>query len=619
MLWLTIKKRDGVGVYSFTIRLNELLDSLNAANSDLAEIIGCDRSNISRLRSGSRVLRRDGGASMRLVNGICNYAAVTGKSEILCEKIGAEYVSSPQLIKDQLLKWLFEGMEYRGSGSFTASDSASFRSFGEKLTAVMNLTELSNIKLSRLLNMDPSYISRFRSGQRTPKSNPRTVDAICGVLLDRAADQGRLTSLSRLTDIPVDTLADEKAGIRHFRGWLCDFDTEDSGIVIERLIDRIDSFNSDNTVRLPNLTEIVPDEIINSTDSVYYGTDGLREAVSRFLGRAAKNGASEMWLYSDQNMDWMTGDRSFFRKWSSLMALCVAKGIKIIIIHNLDRDLGEMMDAVTGWMPLYMSGMIEPYYCVKQRDNRFSHSIFLVPDAECIESSNAIGNEHLWCYRYHTDKRTVSIYRSQFESLLYHSKPLMKISGYNNLTERLPTAAKSVTAVNQTLSLATMPKSVLTSILERHGVNDAVRLKIEKEWLVRREMLNETLSIGQYLELVPLPDAESVRNGKAKADIPYLNIYYTAEEYTRHIAALCDLIENHKSYNLIPLTEPQYVNTRLIITESSVKLTRTTDPQISFYITNTSMTDAFHAYAERLKLRGVDDRGRVLELLKQYL
>ena len=603
-------------MYSFTIRLNELLDSLNAANSKLAEIIGCDRSNISRLRGGSRVLRRDGVASMRLVNGICNYAAEAGKLETLCEKIGSEHVSSPQLIKDQLLKWLFEGMEYRGSGSFTGSDAVPFHSFGEKLTAVMNLTELSSIKLSRQLNMDPSNISRFRSGQRTPKSNPRIVDAICGVLLDRAADQGMLTAMSRLTGIPVDILADDKEGIRYFRGWLCDFDTEDSGIVIEKLIDRIDSFTPYNTVTMANLAEIAPDEVINSTNTAYYGTTGLREAVIRLLGRAAKNGGSELWLYSDQSMNWMTGDRCFFRKWSSLMELCVSNGVKITIIHNLDRELREMMDAVTGWMPMYISGAVNPYYCVKQRDNRFSHSIFLVPDAECIESSNTIGTEHLGCYRYHTDQRSMSIYRSQFESLLQHSKPLMKISRQNDPAEQF-SAAADVTAVNKTLSLATMPLPVLTSILNRYGVDGEVRQKITNEWITHQTMLNESLNAGQYRELFSLPKKESVREGKAKADVPYLDAYYTAEEYAQHIAALCELMENRESCNLILLAEPQFVNTRLLITGNSVNLTRTSEPRISFCITHQSMTDAFQAYIERLKLSGMDDRERVIEALRQ--
>lgn len=38
------------------------------------------------------------------------------------------------------------------------------------------------------------------------------------------------------------------------------------------------------------------------------------------------------------------------------------KGLKLRIIHNIDRSLSEMMLGLESFIPMYMTGQIEPYY-----------------------------------------------------------------------------------------------------------------------------------------------------------------------------------------------------------------------------------------------------------------
>lgn len=56
---------------------------------------------------------------------------------------------------------------------------------------------------------------------------------------------------------------------------------------------------------------------------IYYGTDGLRSAVLRLLRNAAEHQVQQTYLYSDESMDWLSGDPKFFRIWGSLMHLCI--------------------------------------------------------------------------------------------------------------------------------------------------------------------------------------------------------------------------------------------------------------------------------------------------------
>ena len=136
-------------------------------------------------------------------------------------------------------------------------------------------------------------------------------------------------------------------------------------------------------------------------------------------------------MYSDENLDWMTADQSFREKWALLMSACVRNGTKIRIIHNIRRDLDEMSAAIINWMPLYMSGMIESYYCTRSGESRFSHTLFLCPGEYCIGASHVIGTESNGIYHYYTDKDELNICREQFDALLSVSRPLVSIAPYS--------------------------------------------------------------------------------------------------------------------------------------------------------------------------------------------
>ena len=61
----------------------------------------------------------------------------------------------------------------------------------------------------------------------------------------------------------------------------------------------------------------------------------------------------DLYLFSDQNIDWITADKAFQQKWMSLMIQCVTSGVKIHIIHNIERNLTEIGEAIRSWLPLY--------------------------------------------------------------------------------------------------------------------------------------------------------------------------------------------------------------------------------------------------------------------------
>ena len=344
----------------FSERLNRILTLLDVTSGDFARFTGFDKSYISRMTSGARVPKKGGAGAWRIVDGIYASADEKGKTAGICELISCKDQNSADAIKAQIMAWLYDGEEVTDKKSKAPKDKVPYRVFGEKLNAVMELAEISNIRLGNLVNIDTSYISRFRNGLRSPKSNPRTMDAICTALLRRLGEQNKIQQLAALMKVAPGALTDEEEAFSLFHDWLYDTEKTDSSSVIEKLLENIDTFSIDAKPPLPSFEEAAA--TVKCEDTVYFGSTGLQNAVIRFLGGVISDGGKELYLYSDQNMNWLT-DPEFRLKWAALMLRCVQKGVKIHVIHNVDRDVSEMIEAIISWLPLYMSGMIRSYYC----------------------------------------------------------------------------------------------------------------------------------------------------------------------------------------------------------------------------------------------------------------
>ena len=208
-----------------TSRLNELFQCLDTKNGQIAKLAGFDRTNISRLRSAGRTPEKNSPTIRKLVLGLYLYADNQNELGKLCEYIGAKPDGTAEEIMEMLRDWLYEGepeKEEKAAGSPQRPNSArkqrpAYRFFGERLDALMKLTDLSNVRLSHAIHMDSSMISRFRTGVRTPVPGSDVMHRIPAVLFERAEAAGKLPALAKLINYPA-SMVDEEA----LRAWLFD-------------------------------------------------------------------------------------------------------------------------------------------------------------------------------------------------------------------------------------------------------------------------------------------------------------------------------------------------------------------------------------------------------------
>lgn len=419
---------------TFQEKLNLILEELDASNSQIASQAGFDRTNLSHFRSGKRIPEKNGTAAKKLVNGLLQYAQKEGKLPQLKALIGmkpniflgggGKPKSTPKELSEALLNWLFEG-----DSDCTVKEKEKNRedtkAFGERFDWVMKLVELSNNRLAQLLNVDASLVSRYRSGKRKPRANSEISEMMGMILWQRMIGNGKEKELARLMHAPEHEIQWEG-----FYKWLFQEGLlRDQGLQpAEKLVNSFEVEPQLMLDQMPDVRTILGEEPPDDRRDEYYGIQGIRDAVLRFLSGVLESGAKELMLFSEEGMEWMTGDAAFRTKWAVLMSECVKAGVRIHIIHHIERDLREMTDAIQSWLPLYLTGMIDPWYLNKLPDNRFTHTLFLCPDHFAIEAAHVAGMESEGVYHFLTEGSQLSRLKKSFEKLMEHARPLISFS-----------------------------------------------------------------------------------------------------------------------------------------------------------------------------------------------
>lgn len=602
----------------FAKKVNQICALLAIKQSDLSRIMQCDKSNVSRILSGARVPKSRGVGARRLIDALYLCADETGKVDELCRLVACKSRSSTEEIKSQMALWLYEGETQTAKDAPSQKSKKQFRAFGEKLDAVMELAELSNIQLGRQVSVDPSYISRFRNGLRSPKSNRETTEAICSVLLTRVYERNKTEQLADMLKVSLDALSDEEDAVALLETWLFEAEQANNSSSVEALLENIDTFAFEPKLP-PSLLPSVLDEATQAAENtVYFGADGLRAAALRFLAGAIHRQAKELRLYSDQNTEWMA-DPAFRVRWAALMAACVMRGIRITVIHNVDRDLDEMIGAITNWLPLYMSGMIESYYCKKEKNARFSNTLFLCPGVACIKGSNVVGQEGQYgVYQYQTEPALLDACEIAFDGLLNASKHLVKIYE-NESTEILSQIGSDMTVLGTALSLATMGETTLFSILARSGAEQNIQSAIVAAWQAQRKLLEDNLKDGFVHECIPIVGNGLPLHERIPVDLPGISLFYTPQEYAEHIHSIIRLSEEQPNYRFFILPDVPFEHTQICLSRHAVAVKRMKSPQITFLISHPAMCEAFLAYSERIKSRYKQDKISLRQTLERYL
>lgn len=594
-------------------RIATLYALLQCSNTDIARYASCSSGNISRLKSGCRVPKPQSRTIALFANGVYGYADYENMLPTLCELCGAEDGTREALIP-ALVAWLYETdavslPPHAAVPKSKRTKELRRRAFGERLDRAMNVLTLTNGRLAALLNTDASLVSRYRSGVYSPHGNERMSERLTAILISLAKKHEKEAELAALCGAENGWLNAETLS-----AWLYGVPEEDPSAFAQMLLRSLDAFAPGEGVPAA-VPEIPPVEIAER----YWGTPGLRQAVVRFLSDAAQEGG-ELLLYSDEPMDWMTGDREYFALWAALMMRCVRSGVHVRIIHNLDRGLKEMVAAISGWFPLYITGMIEPYVFSKERSARFCYTGFLRAGAACVHGMFPAGaGERRW-YDYITDAERLNALEAEYQAMLSAATPFLKT--YTSATSAEFRAIFSDRPGMQNYLVATppvftMPEGLLSRMLARAAIPQERRDRLLAACRAQRERFLKTLETERVHLLLCLPDADTARRVDFSLGLVDLPIVYTPDEYAEHIAAVQALVRDERNFHLTLLPAAPFRDIQLITTKDAVAVLRRRSPYAAFVFMHPALTQSAADYFSALIDQYAADRQTMIAALER--
>ncbi len=503
--------------------------------------------------------------------------------------------------------------------------------FAKKLDLLMNITNTSNSILARNIALDASFISRLRRGLRTPARNVTYLQSMAEYFARSCrAEYQKTALLGAINDNSATKYsATEPLEVIIYQ-WLNQHGLP--SVPIDEFLDDISSFQFRKNSAGTSIDLGKTDCITVSETEVFYGVQGKKSAVLGFLSLVLKSDTPQtLLLYSDEGLEWMTDDPGFTSKWASMLSQVLQKGNRIKIIHSINRHFEEMAAGIRKWVPLYMTGAIEPYYYPKTRDGLFRRTLFIAPETAAVASSSvgrSTGKEANFLF---TDLETVKALMEEYTSILHLCRPLMRISTPGNNRDYLSLLREFEAEITNIIIKAdgpsnlTLPPDVLNSIMDRadHGTR--------KQLLSYQQNRIDTFLINiqehQVAEIFTLPNLDRIIAGEAAVNFSDLlspvQLSYTAEEYRRHLQNVIHLLETYDNYSVYLSNSKNLEGIIVYVREDvGVLVVKNSLPPVVFAINQNNMISAFWDYLYLIlsnESRRASSRSNTIARLKEIL
>lgn len=478
--------------------------------------------------------------------------------------------------------------------------------FAERLDALMNIAGITNSLLARAINIDSSHLGRFRNGARPLPKKHDFVVPMCEYLLKHITKDYQITALRNLTGMTKEMGTTNKDMAKFLADWLLDKKSESQNVT-SRFISGFSRVAS-----APQVTISVADTSATPIKYApyYYGNAGKRKAVEQFFLMILQEANPQtILLFSDEDMSWMYEDSIFIKRWTELFIKILVKGNRVKIIHTVTRNIGEMLEGILKWVPIYMTGMVEPYYFPRTRDGLFQRTIFLAPKTAGILSSCVSQNTEGRLNQFITDKVALSAIEGEYNDYLSLCKPLMRIFTTNTLpacTDLIQSVSLSEqdSIISHAIPLLfTMPKKLTIELSKQHNCPQLLEVW-EKAYIsfkntVKSSAITEMvlpLSLGLThpdLLIFPLCNAISCEQ-----------FCYTKDQYEEHFNHMLLLEKQHENFTVLQNAKLD-TNTLIYVKEGyKAVISKANAPSIVFMINELNMINAFWDYlkfdAERL-------------------
>ena len=564
---------------TFSEQLNAYISELNCTAKELTDVSGLSASVLSRYRTGSRVPTTDSEQFMQLVQGIATIANERGYSEFTVEKI-------QKTLEDCLQDATFP-----------------YELFQINFDTLLTSLSINVADLSHFLNFDSSYISRIRNGQRRPSNPQDFAQNVSKYIAGHCSESDKVT-IAKLVHCTTDEINNDSLCRDKIIHWLLNEQIEKKDVVLP-FLSKLDEFDLNEFIRSIHFDKLkvpsVPFQLPTSKN--YYGIDEMCEGTLDFFKATVLSKSKEDLIANDDTpMADKANGTDFMKKYIFAVALTLKKGLHIHFIHNINRPFEEMMMGLEGWIPMYMTGQISPYYLKDVHNKLFGH--FLYSSGAAALSGECIMDYHQNGKMYLTKNKTeMSYYRQRALDILSKASPLMDIyrieskDAFYSFVERDIVTPGNRRSILSALPIHTLSEELLLQILNHNHIEEADKKRILDFAKKQRQLYENILSNRQIIDEIPvISEMEFLEQPMLLplSEIFYeKDIVYTYAEYLEHMEQTITYSQNNSNYTVKQNSRYPFKNIQIRILEGKwVVISKNKTPAIHFVIHNPQLRNA---------------------------
>lgn len=581
----------------FDEQLDQYMKVIGCTNQELAQAAGLGTGTISRYHNGQRTPAPNSVQLAGLAHGLAYLSMQKHTQED----------SQEDFSEAEILNQL--------SSLLRKEKPQDYDRYLANLNALLEVLEVRNVNLARYLHMDPSHISRILSGKRQPVDTCQFIGEIVSYIAKHCATESNLAAMASLYGCSPEALTDTSKLREWTTKWLGSEATSPMGDSVNSFLERLNDFDLNHFMRSIHFEDInISSESVQLPDTkFYYGISEMMRAELDFLKITALSPSmQDVVLFNDMPMMEMSKDQDFTKQYMLGVASLMRKGLHLHNIHDVHRPLPEILLGLEGWIPMYMTGQITPYYLREQTNRTFMH---MIRSAETVaEAGEAIAGKHArGRYLVTTNPEDVLYYRQRAEDLLKKAQPLMHIfrkeqeEGFLSQMKSLQKKGDTYRIIYSVPPLFTMSQPLLASILERNHVSQDDSAKIFRLYYDMKEFVESDEHSAWMLELPEKCSArEDVSTRLALSWLfPDADVCYTREEYQEHLRQTEEYAAAHPSMTISTNPYAAFRNIDVTIVKGRyVLISKCNTPVIHFVIYHPKIVNAFEQFTPTLAMRG---------------
>lgn len=426
--------------------------------------------------------------------------------------------------------------------------------FSEKLSFLMKLCETTNKQLGEVLGLDPSQISRLRSGRRGMPGNGEYLQRISQFFAERCVDGYRRSALAEMLMRPALMLPVESQVLAIIlREWLMGTLADREGRA-EQLLRGSARFS------LRSEAGTAPPE---QAMHVYFGDEGKRTAVRAFIGTVLSTGKPlTLDVSSDESLLWLVSDYAMAAEvqaaFRSLTAQgCVCRRIVGPMV-NLDYSYASLS---MRWLSSYISGSVTSYYYPRLRDDLYHRTLLIARDTAAVFSSSVGRGSAARATFFTTDPEVVRALSAEFQDYLSLCTPqLQRRPAFPEDSEEDVLLAFSRFSANCLLRSRGLSALTMTGDMFRgaHRAEPQYLRQLAARLDRQQESFLKQLEEQPCYDMMELASPEEVLEGKVELEfsssLPSGPLCYTPEQYLRQLKNILSLSQRFPNYH--PIFQP---------------------------------------------------------------